>query len=207
MRQIFDMDNPLMRTLSMVADLLILNVLTMVCSLAVVTAGPALTALYDRALAMARQEDTYIIKPYFRAFKLNLKKGMLLGLLFLVLAALLYFDYYAARTYVPVLSPVIAGIAVLLLAILEYAFALLARYENTLGGTLKNAVSLAIVYFPRTLAMVVFTLALWLLSIQYFSWGSLVLLICGVSLPAFVNALLLRGVFAKLEADDFQKGS
>lgn len=201
MRQIFDMDNPLMRTLSMVADLLILNVLTMVCSLAVVTAGPALTALYDRALAMARQEDTYIIKPFFRAFKLNLKKGMLLGLLFLVLAALLYFDYYAAEVYVPLLRPAIAGIAVLVLAVLEYAFALLARYENTLGGTLKNAVSLAIIYFPRTLAMVVFTLALWLLCVQYMSWGSLVLLICGVSLPAFVNALLLNGVFAKLEAD------
>ena len=183
MRQIFDMDNPLMRTLSMVADLLILNVLTMVCSLAVVTAGPALTALYDRALAMARQEDTYIIKPFFRAFKLNLKKGML------------------AEVYVPLLRPVIAGIAVLVLAVLEYAFALLARYENTLGGTLKNAVSLAIIYFPRTLAMVVFTLALWLLCVQYMSWGSLVLLICGVSLPAFVNALLLNSVFAKLEAD------
>ena len=207
MRQIFDMDNPFMRTLSMIADLLILNVLTLICSLPVVTCGPALTALYDRTLSMARQEEGYIIRPFFRAFKANLKKGMLLGLLFLVLAALLYFDYYAAMTYVPVLSPVIAGIAVLLLAILEYAFALLARYENTLGGTLKNAVSLAIVYFPRTLAMVVFTLALWLLSIQYFSWGSLVLLICGVSLPAFVNALLLRGVFAKLEADDSQKGS
>ena len=207
MRQIFDMDNPFMRTLSMIADLLILNVLTLICSLPVVTCGPALTALYDRTLSIARQEEGYIIRPFFRAFKANLKKGMLLGLLFLVLAALLYFDYYAARTYVPVLSPVIAGIAVLLLAILEYAFALLARYENTLGGTLKNAVSLAIVYFPRTLAMVVFTLALWLLSIQYFSWGSLVLLICGVSLPAFVNALLLRGVFAKLEADDSQKGS
>ena len=201
MRQIFDMDNPLMRTLSMVADLLILNVLTMVCSLAVVTAGPALTALYDRALAIARQEDTYIIKPFFRAFRLNLKNGMLLGLLFLVLAALLYFDYYAAEVYVPLLRPVIAGIGVLVLAVLEYAFALLARYENTLGGTLKNAVSLAIVYFPRTLAMVVFSLALWLLCVQYMSWGSLVLLICGVSLPVFVNALLLNSVFAKLESD------
>ncbi len=207
MRQIFDMDNPFMRTLSMVADLLILNVLTMVCSLLVVTAGPALTALYDRTLSMARMEDAYIIKPFFRAFKLNLKKGLLLGLLFLVLAALLYFDYYAAKTFVPALSPVIAGIGVLVLAVLEYAFALLARYENTIWGTLKNAVALAIAYFPRTLAMVVFSLALWLLCWQYLSWGSLVLLICGVSLPAFVNALLLNGVFKKLEADDSKQES
>lgn len=87
----------------------------------------------------------------------------------------------------------------LLLAIGMYAFALLSRYENTVWGTLKNAVSLAIAFFPRTLGMVVFTLAFWLLALHFYQIGAPVLLLFGLSLPCYVGALLLKGVFEKLE--------
>ena len=87
----------------------------------------------------------------------------------------------------------------LLLAIAMYAFALLARYENTIFGTLKNAVSLAIGFFPRTLAMVVFTLAFWVAAIRFYRFGIPVLLLFGLSLPCYICALLLKGVFDKLE--------
>ena len=93
----------------------------------------------------------------------------------------------------------IAAIGILLLALAMYAFALQARYENTIGGTLKNAVSLAIVYFPRTLGIVVFTLAFWLLAIRFYRIGLPVLVLFGLSLPCYVSSLLLRGVFEKLE--------
>ena len=62
-----------------------------------------------------------------------------LQLLLLAAAAILFFDYMAALTYVPPLRLGIAAIAVILLAFSLYAFALLSRYENTLGRTLKNA--------------------------------------------------------------------
>ena len=42
--RIFDMENPLMRTLGAICDLLVLNLLTLLCSLPVVTAGAAITA-------------------------------------------------------------------------------------------------------------------------------------------------------------------
>ena len=59
--------------------------------------------------------------------------------------------------------------------------------------------SLAIVYFPRTLGIVVFTLAFWLLAIRFYRIGLPVLVLFGLSLPCYVSALLLRGVFEKLE--------
>ena len=45
MKRLFDMDNPLMQALGILADLMVLNLLTIVCSLPVLTAGAALTAL------------------------------------------------------------------------------------------------------------------------------------------------------------------
>lgn len=199
MKKIFDMDNPFMQALSVAADLLAMNVLALLCCLPVITAGAGLTAMNDLAIHLTRQEETYLVKPFFRSFRDNWKQSTLLWLIFLAAAAILYFDYHAAAIYAPLFRYPIAAIGILLLALMIYAFALQARYENTLGGTLKNAVSLAIAYFPRTLGIVVFTLAFWLLAIHFYRFGIPVLLLFGLSLPCYVSMLLLRGVFEKLE--------
>lgn len=189
-----------MQALSVAADLLVLNALTLVCSLPLVTAGASFAALHDITGQIVRGDESYLVKPFFRSFAANWKKSTLLGLVFLLAAALLYFDYLAASALAPVLRLPVAAICFIVLAIAMYAFALLARYENSLGATLKNAVSLAVGFFPRTLAMVLFATVLWLLSIHYYRFGVPVLLMFGFSLPCYVNALLTKGVFDKLES-------
>lgn len=199
MKWFFDMDNPVMRTLSVVADLIILNLLTLCCSIPVVTAGAAITAMYDVAIHIIRNEDGSMVKDYFRSFAANFKRSTLLWLLLIAAAALLYFDYLAAAAFVPVLSTVICAMAVMVLVIALYAFALLARYENTLAATLKNAVSLAIGYFPKTLAMAVFFIGFWLLAITFIQYGAPILFMFGLSLPCYVCVLLMNEIFNKLE--------
>ena len=195
----FDMDNPVMRTLSMLADLIILNLLTILCCLPVVTGGAAFTALAGASLRLIRQEDDSVLRDFFRDFKANFKKGTLLGLLFLLAAGILALDYLAALAYVPQLRAVIIAFALMLLSVAFYAFALNARYENTLWDTIKNAAKLAVAFFPRTLVMLVSALALWLACFHWFNFGSLILLLVGFSLPAYICALLLDGVFQKIE--------
>lgn len=199
MRKIFDDENPVMKALAVAADLLVLNILTLLCCLPVVTAGPALTAMNDILIHMVRKEEGYIIKPYFRSFAANFKKGLVMGLLFLAAAALLYFDYLAALTYAPMLRYGIAAIAVILFAVATYAFALLSRYENMLGATLKNAVKLAVGFFPRTLGMVVFAAAFWVLAIRFYRIGAPLLLLFGLTLPGYVSVLLMNGIFPQIE--------
>ena len=200
MKKIFDMNNPFMKTLSVAADLLAMNVMALICCLPVITAGAGLTAMNDLAVHLSRQEESYLFKPFFRSFRVNFRQSTLMWLLFLAAGGLLYFDYHAAAVYAPALRYPIAAIGVLVLAIGMYAFALLSRYENTVFGTLKNAVSLAIACFPRTLGMVAFALAFWVLCIRFFKIGTPVLLLFGLSLPCFVCALLLKGIFQKLES-------
>lgn len=199
MKWLFDMENPVMRSLSAAADLIVLNLLTILCSLPVLTLGAALTALNAAAIRIVRGEETAPVKDYFRAFRENFKKGTGMGLLFLLIFAVLIADYLAAGSYVPILRPVLLAIALLILMLGQYAFALLARYENTIGGTLKNALLLAVGYFPRTLGMAVFTVVLWLLAIQFLRYGAPILVLFGLSLPCYVTILLLQSVFANLE--------
>ena len=179
MKRLFDMDNPLMQALGILADLMVLNLLTIVCSLPVLTAGAALTAL--------------------NAFRENFSKGVGLGMLFTLVLLVLLADFWAATRWMPVLRPVFAALALLTLMLGQYAFALLARYENTLLETLKNACLLAVGYFPRTLAMAVFAAALWLLSVQFLRYGAPILFLFGLSLPCYVTLLLLQSVFSQLD--------
>ena len=199
MRWLFDMENPVMRALSTTADLIMLNLLTILCCLPVVTIGAALTALNTAAIKIVRGEETAPVKDYFRAFRVNFKNGTVLGLIFLLVFAVLIVDYLAAGNAAPILRPVIAAIALLVLMLGQYAFAMLARYENTLRGTLKNALLLSVGYFPRTLAMAVFAVILWLLAIQFLRYGAPILFLFGFSLPCYVTVLLLRKVFDNLE--------
>lgn len=199
MKWFFDMENPVMRALSTVADLIILNLLTLLCSLPIVTAGAAVVAMNTVSIRIIRNEDGNLLKDYFHAFAANWKRGTVLWLLVLLCAVLLIADYFAAKAYIPVLCPVIAAMGVLALTLAIYAFALLARYENTLGGTLKNAVSLAVGFFPRTLGMILFTVVFWLLTIQYLRFGAPILLMFGLSLPCYVCILLMNPIFIKLE--------
>lgn len=199
MRWFFDMENPVMRTLSVIADLIVLNLLTIVCCLPVVTAGASLTALNAAVIKILRGEESALAKDYFRAFRENFKKGSAMGLIFLLIFALLYVDYLAAQTFIPTLCPVITAMTLLVLTLGLYAFALLARYENTLWGILKNALLLAVGYFPKTLGMAVFAVALWLLSVQFLRYGAPILFLFGLSLPCYVAILLMQKVFDNLE--------
>lgn len=202
MKKLFSMDNPLMKALSVVADLLILNILTVILSLPLFTLGPALAAMNDIVIKLVRGEEGYTIKPYFQAFKANFKKGLLFSLVLVLSAGILYVDYLAAEKLIPIMRAPIIAIGVIILAISIYALALQARYENTFRATLKNAALLAIGNFPRTLFMVVCTVGLWVVCIHFYKFGIPILMLLGLSLPCYVNILLMDGVFRKLDGEE-----
>ena len=199
MNWLFDADKPLMRALSIIADLMILNILTILCSLPILTAGAAITSMFHVAIRVIRNEDGAMLKDYFGAFRSNFKKATVLWLILLAAALILYVDYIAAELFIPVMCAGICAVAVVVLVIALYTFALLARYENTLRGTLKNAAVLAVGYFPRTLGMTLFAIAFWMLAIYFIQYGAPILLMFGLSLPCYVCVLLMNGMFNKLE--------
>ena len=193
------MENPFWQGLSVIADMMLLNLITLLCCVPLITMGAAFIAMNDVVIRISRQEEGSIAKGYWKAFRSNLKKGCLFGLLLLLAAGILYFDYLCALVYIPVFRYGIAALAVLVLAIAIYVFALSARYENSLFATIKNAALLCVAYFPRTLGIVVFTLALWLLGVQFYRIGAPILFLFGFSLPCYGAILLLRPVFTRLE--------
>lgn len=197
------------RFLTDLFDLMALELLWIVCSLPIITIGPATSALYSVMLKVARGESAATFSEFFKAFRANFKQSLFLGLFALLGAGIVAVDFYYgwnAEGAQHKLFLVVSGVAAaILLTYCVYVFALEARFENTLLGHIKNAFLLAFVKPLRTLLMWLITLSpailyffLPYIAVAYAGW---VFLLFGISLPAYLNAKLLTGIFAELQPE------
>ena len=158
---LFDSDSPLIRGLSRMFDCMLLSVLTIICSLPVITVGAAVSACYDVMIRMALDRDNGIWKPYFKALGKNFKKGTVIWLICLVGIVFIGANYYLLSLEMEgisegvrsVIMVIVLLLTVLMGFVLIYVFPLQARYENKVGTTLKNALFISIVQFPRSIGL------------------------------------------------------
>lgn len=203
MGKLFDLDSPLIQFLNKVADLMWLNILTLLCSIPIFTAGAALTAAHYVALKMHRNEEGYITKDFFRAFKMNFKQSTAIWLIILLVLAVFGADFYIMKNVEEVNIPtalqvVIMAIAVLFLFMVLWVFAVQAKFVNTVTKTIKNAFALSVIQIPRTILMVILyalPYVICIFSLRLFP----VILVLGISAPVYVSAMLYNKMFKRLE--------
>lgn len=199
---IFNIESPFMQALGKIADLMLLNVLTLLCCLPIVTAGASLTAMHYIALKMARGEDYYIVRGFFKSFKENFKQATIIWLLLLLMIGFLYADYVimssSATPFPFIVRVVIAVVAFLTLLTATFLFPALARFENTVFMTIKNAFMMSILQFPKTILMIILNV---LPVVLFFFFPQLfpIIFLYGLAAPAFGGALLYNKFFKKLE--------
>lgn len=130
--------------------------------------GPATTAAFSITLRMVDEEEGYIAKPFLKAYRENFKEGMILGVITLIAVYALYLDFqfYGAAKKIGYSTTgyMIIGIVAGFLAYMHiaYAFALQARYENSIINTMRNSYSIQMKYFPRTIFLFI------VLLVEYF---------------------------------------
>ncbi|MGN0166198.1 MAG: YesL family protein [Lachnospiraceae bacterium] len=154
----FSVDSQLYRFLSTFLNVIKINILLLICSLPIVTFGAAVVAAFSVFLKMADDTEGYVGRQFLKAFKSNLKQGIPLGLLFLFCCYVVYLDFEINSaiengSWVLIIFGILACFIFIMSFI--YAFALSARYENTLIKTIKNSVDIATRYFLQTLLLVI----------------------------------------------------
>lgn len=200
--KLFDIEGPLMQGLTRIADLMILNLLTILCCLPIFTIGAALTALHYQVLKMVRHEECYIARGYFKAFKENFKQSTVVWLIMLVIIMVLVGDYYVISQSVEEVAQwfraVLGAITIFVLFTLTMVFPFMAKFSNTTFQTIKNAMAISIIKFPITILMIIMNVIPPILGYLIFNMIPLVLLF-GISVPAWGGAKLYNGFFKKLE--------
>lgn len=197
------MDSPLMRFLTKIADLMVLNILFCVTSIPLITIGASWTALYSVTLKMVRGEEGSVSRSYFRSFRQNFRQATLLWLGVLVVLALLVLDIRVLNGMAGGTAPGLLRVGVEILAllgimVLQYLFPSLARFEASLADTLKNACMMALAHLPKTALMTAAVVgAVWITLINNttIAIGLMVWPLIGFSLMAFGNSGILRKIF------------
>lgn len=203
MSKLFRMDSPLMRFLTKIADLMVLNILFCVTSIPLITIGASWTALYSVTLKMVRDEEGSVSRSYFRSFRQNFRQATLLWLGVLVVLALLVLDIRVLNGMAEGTAPGLLRVGVEILAllgimVLQYLFPSLARFEASLADTLKNACMMALAHLPKTALMTAAVVgAVWITLINNttIAVGLMVWPLIGFSLMPFGNSGILRKIF------------
>ncbi len=198
----FNLDSPLMQALNKLADLMWLNVLTMLCCIPVITVGPSLTAMHYMALKIVRNEEGYITRGFFKSFRENFKQGVAIWLIQLFVILMLVGDFmiiaYSGLEFSQFLQVVLLAIAIMVYFISMFLYPVLAKFENTMLHTIRNALFVGVLQFPKTVLMMILNvlpLALLFLVHQLVP----VVFLFGLSIPAWLSAKLYNKFFQKLE--------
>jgi uncharacterized membrane protein YesL len=206
MDRFFDSNNPVMRFLARLVDLAILNLITLLYCLPVITAGGALTAMNYVLLHLVRDDETYVIRMFRKSFHENFRQGILEGLLVLAAIGITAVDMWGFHRIesrmATLMMIVITIISAFVFVTCIYMFALQSRYENKVSTTILNAIRLMLTNLPRTVAMIVIWL-IWALILVYLHKAApTVFLVFGLTLPGYLCAMLYDRIFEKLESKE-----
>lgn len=203
-------DGPVIRFLVKIADLILLNILWVVCCLPVITVGPATIAAHYVALRIVKDEGTSVVKLYIKSFRENLGQGIILGLAALLAGGILVLDLWLVMAGKIVFGPllklfILAGLWLLFFAylmVMIYVWALMASFDHSLKTAVKNAFLLAVANLGSTVMMFcwdVTLLAAAVLSVAFSPHLATIFLAFGFPLLFVVNSFRLRKIIDRLK--------
>jgi len=201
--KLFRVDGPIYNFMDTLKNLFLINVCLIIFSVPIVTFGAAVVAAYDVTLRMVKNEEGYVTRQFFQAFKANIKQGCILGLITLGCAEVVWLDYQLATKiedasiFVMIFGMVSAFVFFFSLL---YAFPQVARYNNKLSRILKNSFRISMKYIFRTVILVI-VLAL---EVAASMWNMTTLFIAVIIGPAFyiyTTSFMANAIFTDLEKE------
>ena len=193
----------IIRILTHIFDFILLNILWLLTSIPIVTLGTATAALYSVMMSVVEKKEGYIIKDYWKAFCRNFKQSTVVWILLLFLGACLWFDLTLIGV-VPGLfrqiGTVVLG-AVLIFYFMEciFVFPLIAKFENSTGNMIKNALLIPVSRLPYALMILFMTgaaIIVTFLNQMTIMIGAVIWSAIGVSVLSYANSLLLVKMLA-----------
>ena len=200
MDSIFNPDSKFFQYCNMAADLFLLNILAVICSLPLITIGATSTSMYFVLNKMSNGDDAHLFRRFFKTFKQNFVQATVLWCIYLVLGgSLLSGGYLLMQNNQLIHSPfpffLIFGIVVIFIS-LSWVFILQSRYQNSVLNTIKNSIIFGVSQIKTTIFLILLNL-LPLLSLAFISAACPFFALIGFSITGFLQTLCSKRVFEK----------
>lgn len=200
----FNYDNPVWRFIGKFFDIMILNLLWVVCSIPIFTIGASTTAVYYVTLKLVRDEEGSTFHSFFKSFKENFKQATAIWLIMLAIGAVIVFDLYffirvqtAASTLRTVMVSIFGGFAIIYLAVLLFVFPLQSKFYNPVRRTLFNAFFMSIRHLFHTIGMLAIDAVTVIVPLTLMPMLMPLLFLFGFPILAFINSYFFVGIFDK----------
>lgn len=211
MKNFFNMDNSVFTALGKLCDMLFLSVVFVLVCIPVITIGPANTALYYATVKVIRRERGYLFREFFKSFKLNFKRGAIIGVGLTIMFVVLAFDLLAAwatsnneGSKNSIFFGIFLAFTLLLLCFSLYVFPLLSRFDMTVMQIIKASMFMSMRHLPFTILMALILIA----SIVGVFYMPMLIFIVPSSV-AFVNSFFMERVLKKYmpKAEDTEENT
>lgn len=195
-------DNVVHICMNIIGDIVLANLLFILCSIPIITIGPSLTALYHCMLRTVKGNNNGTVKTFFRAFKDNFIQSLLIWILFLFVLLILLLNIrflsHTGNSMSKLFLYFSLAFAVLLTIEFLYVFPVISAFSGSIKNLMKNALLFAVMHFPSTLLIVVISLLP-----MYMTYQDLELMplyaacwfFFGFGLTAYINSKLLYRMF------------
>lgn len=201
---IFSTEGKLAGFLNRVGDLIWLNILTLICSIPIVTAGAAAAAMLQITMKMVKNEEGLITASYFRAFRENFRQATAIWLIGGGISLFLYMDIWllgkVENSFVQIYKVVLFVLLLFVMMFTFFSLAVSARFENTLKNTIKNGMLFCMIHIFKSILMFA---VMWIpvillgVSLRFLSVNVLI----GISGPAFLVSIYFRDLFSDFEKE------
>lgn len=157
MNQYFNQELPIFQFIYKTVLVILIGVQTLLLSIFIIPAGPALTALYDTIQKSIVQENGDVIRTYFHSFRRNFKESLLCMVIMILYALVIgggtYFSTILSEQTgnLQLYRFVIGAFFLPLLMILPYIFPLISRFVYSVKEYFIVAYYLAIRHFASTI--------------------------------------------------------
>ena len=195
-------DSKFMAVLNKISDVMILNLITLVMCVPIITAGAALTAKDYMCYKLVKNEEGGILKGFFHSFKQNFKQATIIWLVMMFVMGIAGFDMLFAYglegegTGIVRAIMMAAGFFVFIACIM--IFPVLARFDNTIKGTIKSGIHMTVAILPRAVLMGILYIIPPVVGLFWFASVPVVFLF-GIAGPGYLSAMLYRSAFEKIE--------
>lgn len=200
---ILNPDSEFMLAVGKIADYVILNLLCLLFSLPVVTAGAAMSAKFYVSMKMIRGEEPPVCKAFFKSFRENFKQATGIWMVALLIGAVVAWDWYSilfgkSQGMFFEGKIIFLVMTILLWAVIYNLFPFLARFHVSTKEAVKGSFVFTFLNLPKMLVILLATVLPYLIEIWYLEWGLAIWIFCTTVTLYFVSRMYVTE-FRKIE--------
>lgn len=200
---IFSPDSEFMLAVGKIADYVILNLLCVLFSIPIVTAGAAMTAKFYVAMKMTRGEEPQVLQAFLKSFRENLKQATGIWVIVLMIGAIVAWDWYSIL-FGKSQGMFFAGkiiflvMTILLWSVVYNIFPFLARFHMSTKEAIKGSLVFTFLNLPRMVVILLVTVLPYVIEAWYLEWGLAIWLFCTTVTLYYVSKMYVTE-FRKIE--------